>query len=1079
MDTMQTDFSPSINIVRDFDNNVNYIPTPNSRRIFRQISNNYDKGTRAFNIIGSYGTGKSAFLLAFEKHFRDNAGYYDAINGQFDFIKDFKFLNLVGDYSSIVDSFAQQLQIADSNPSVQLVFNTLSNSYKSIFHDDFCLIIVVDELGKFLEFASVNNPERELYFIQQLAEFANDTSKNVMLITALHQSFDAYAKNLDVTQRYEWQKVKGRLKTIPFNEPVEQLLFLGAQRLKTKPYQCPKNFNPGELVTCIRNAKVFPLHTDIDDELAKQLYPIDILAAAVLTKALQDYGQNERSLFTFLDSDDYLGLSYFNENKKPYYNLPSVYDYLLSNFSSELTKKYSHNFFQWRAIQQAIDRIEANFLDNYIDAIEIIKTIGLLSIFASSGSKIDEEFLTKYSKLSLGISSIKPILKELENKKIIRFLHYKNQYILYEGTDLDIEIAIENASENIPEITDIVSKLGYYFDFPFLSTKSAYYQTGTPRFFQFELTRSPSENKPKGMVDGIINLIFSSELNTDEIIEHSIKVDEAIIFGLFHNTSQIRKILFEIEKINYVIQKLVEDRVAERELRNMLEFQKQELNRCVLQNLYQNSRNVSWIFRGDKVTIDSYSKFNHVLSNICQIVYSQTPVFKNELINREKLPSAIIKARNNLLTALVENLEKENLAFEENQFPPEKSIYLTILKETGIHRKKDDGYILDEPSDNSFKQLWQTSLSFLDSAKNSRKQVSDFVEILSSKPIKLKKGFIDFWLPVFLFIKREDYALFSDDGFIPIINTYVLELLTKHPRKFQLKAFDLKGINLSIFNKYRTLLNQAINQRMSTSSFIETIKPFLTFYKSLPEYSKHTKRLSKNTLNLRDAISNATDPEITFFEDFPQALGYSTIRLTKSPDSLMNYIDQLQKSIQELRSCFDNLLDRIENYLLEISGYKGMDFNGYRQEIRKRYDSLNTNLLLPHQIVFYKQLKSELDDRRSWLRALVQATLDKPVEKMRDDEEELVMEKIYNNIQELDNLCEITKIKIDPSKEEVIKLELTTLKSGRNSQLLRVPTHNRKQISELVKKLKNDLGNNKRINLAALLQLIQEENFNE
>ena len=74
--------------------------------------------------------------------------------------------------------------------------------------------------------------KNELYFIQQLAEYVNDQRKNIFFITTLHQGFNGYSRNLTKTQQNEWDKVKGRLKEITFNEPVEQLLFLASERLR-------------------------------------------------------------------------------------------------------------------------------------------------------------------------------------------------------------------------------------------------------------------------------------------------------------------------------------------------------------------------------------------------------------------------------------------------------------------------------------------------------------------------------------------------------------------------------------------------------------------------------------------------------------------------------------------------------------------------------------------------------------------------------------------------------------------------------------------------------------------------------
>jgi hypothetical protein len=107
------------------------------------------------------------------------------------------------------------------------------------------------------------------------------------------------------------------------------------------------------------------------------------------------------------------------------------------------------------------------------------------------------------------------------------------------------------------------------------------------------------------------------------------------------------------------------------------------------------------------------------------------------------------------------------------------------------------------------------------------------------------------------------------------------ELIAKYPTKVFIKTFDIEGVKLDIFNSYRTFLNQSTEEKFDNNSFIETIKPFIVFYKQLPEYSKQTKRLSASALKIRQAIATSKDPEETFFESFPNALGISLKHFAK------------------------------------------------------------------------------------------------------------------------------------------------------------------------------------------------------
>ena len=157
---------------------------------------------------------------------------------------------------------------------------------------------MIDEFGKILEHAAKNNPEKELYILQKIAEFANSSNRQVLLLTTLHQNFSAYAKGLSREQVNEWTKVKGRFKEITFVEPIEQIL-----QLATKQYgKTHKEIYPN--IATIHKLAIDTrfISSDFPIETAQQFYPLDSFSAFVTAAAIRRYGQNERSLFTFLAS---------------------------------------------------------------------------------------------------------------------------------------------------------------------------------------------------------------------------------------------------------------------------------------------------------------------------------------------------------------------------------------------------------------------------------------------------------------------------------------------------------------------------------------------------------------------------------------------------------------------------------------------------------------------------------------------------------------------------------------------------------------------------------------------------------
>lgn len=426
---MANNFTTSVNIIRDTDRDFNYIPTPNSKQVVSQIVNDFKKGIRSFNVVGTYGTGKSSFLLAFEQSIKGKRRYFEP-----NFLPDLKydFVKIIGSYSSIIRQFEDLFEIQTNQNQQENIFSEIFNRYYSIGDGNKILFILIDEFGKFLEYASKHNPEKELYFVQQLAEFCNNPKHNIVLITTVHQSLESYAYSLSKIQQQEWTKVKGRFKEITFNEPVEQLLYLASEYVAQNFKYKISKLEIEKFLKLTTETKAFNFNENFVKDIAFKLYPLDILSANILTLSLQRYAQNERSLFSFLESSDHTGLVKFNKNENPFYNLSNVYDYLIFNFYSFLTSRYNPDFSPWSSIRSAIEEVERPFDSNINEYIKAVKTIGLLNIFSASGSTLDLNFYIDYLKISCGVSNAKEVIKNLEAKNIIRYRNSSNQFKLFE-----------------------------------------------------------------------------------------------------------------------------------------------------------------------------------------------------------------------------------------------------------------------------------------------------------------------------------------------------------------------------------------------------------------------------------------------------------------------------------------------------------------------------------------------------------------------------------------------------------------------------------------------------------------------
>jgi ribosomal protein S15P/S13E len=624
-------------------------------------------------------------------------------------------------------------------------------------------------------------------------------------------------------------------------------------------------------------------------------------------------------------------------------------------------------------------------------------------------------------------------------------------------------------------VIDVTTLLNKYFHFTPVFAKLNSYEKGTPRFFEFVISEYPISKVPTGEIDGFVNLVFNSKIKIGEIQTASENEKEAIVYCFFKNSDEIKSLLFEIEKIQKVIGENKDDKVAKRELENIVESQIRLLNHYIIDSIYTGGKEIKWFFRGLPKVISDKKDFNKLLSQVCNDVYHATPVFKNELVNKHRISASIHTAKRNYFKALANNWDKENLGFDEDKFPPEKTIFLSLLKENGISPIRDDSF--DMPTINkasTFNKLWKVSEKFIESAKSGEKTISDFVELLGKRPLKLKQGLIDFWIPTFLFIKRDDFAIFNADGYIPTLSDENLELIVKYPENYSIKTFDIEGVKLDIFNSYRAFLNQSTELRFDNNSFIETIKPFITFYRGLHDYSKQTKRLSDSALKIRTAIAMSKDPEETFFEAFPSALGISLSTLQKDKSKLQSYTTTLQKAIRELRTSFDGLVERFEEFICNEFIGKTVEFENYKKHLQDRFRKLKKHLLLANQKTFVQRIDSTLDDKKAWLTSVAQAVTGKTLESFTDEDEMLLYEKFKSIIFELDSLTNLSKNDIDEANEEVIGVKIDTFFSAINPKIVRVPKNKAIEIEQIKSALKKKLSTDKTSNIAAVLNLLKE-----
>ena len=235
----------------------------------------------------------------------------------------------------------------------------------------------------------------------------------------------------------------------------------------------------------IENSKLVNLRTTSED-LTEAIYPLDWLSANVLVNSLQRYGQNERSLFSFLSDTTKYSIKTCNDS---FYSVSNVYDYLVNSLPTEINSPDNPHRAQWLTTFRALEKAELLFEGDFEVASKVIKTISLVNIFSKIGGLFDENFIVEYFNLTLDFN-VNEILEKLKKSGIIRFYKHSNKINFLDGTDIDLEQELLTVNKEINSKFSLSNEILNRIDFPILLAKKYSFLKGTNRFFEFKILDS-------------------------------------------------------------------------------------------------------------------------------------------------------------------------------------------------------------------------------------------------------------------------------------------------------------------------------------------------------------------------------------------------------------------------------------------------------------------------------------------------------------------------------------------------------------------------------------------------------------
>jgi hypothetical protein len=1007
-------FRRSANVEKDFKDgsqNGDYILTPTALDSIRRLTEGLapSSSSRAWTITGPYGVGKSSFALFMSRVFcaTDASGVRarellrqrdPEIAAELSKLKlgsRFKrgFLPilltarrvsaphciaegiasaLTTQPSKVLNALGRKVSatlVANANGSsldTKRVLSALETTAIAARNEGYQgVLLIIDELGKLFEYAARYPQRGDVSVLQEIGEYVSRSKvMPTMVVGLLHQSFEEYGHLLDVGTRREWSKIQGRFSDIPFLEPADQVIRMIGAAIQRTEMAAPKDLNSAvdRVVTTALKIGIMPPGMTREEfrRSALAAFPLHPLALVAIPYVFRRFGQNERSLFSYLSSaepfafQDFLKTHQMSGASPQFIRLADLFDYFSNNFGLGLYRQ-----------PQAIRWLEAaDVLERKKDLgrthQDLVKTVGVLNALGQFSHLTASSELISFA-LSDTASPTKPIeiaLSQLNEASILTHRSYNNSYRIWEGSDVDLEERIAEGKRRTGQnrgLADGVRK--YIVKRPMIARRHSF-DTGALRMFEVVYVDSISSWEEslaaKGSLEGRVVVCLSESTSLSEQFQTRAKALDGIpnlVIAIPQQIGELRGVIAELAALRWVWEntpELRDDRVARREVSLRITEAEQLLLRDLAGLTDPRPEPVGsgclWFHVGLRQKVSSLADVSQLLSKILDLVYDKAPRIRNELIVRRTLSNAAAAARRNLIEAMLK-CEAEPLLGIEG-FPPERSIYESVLRSTGIHSVGDDGsWHFGPPSRSATHNIapsWRHICEFVFDRQPEPIPLDVLFAELSGPPWGILDGLHPVLLCAFIMVYPNETTLYKEQVFVPEISVADFELMLRRPELFAIAGSRVSGSRALVVDRIAGGLKVQ-------SATVPVVRALFRTAKALPDFAWNTNRLSAETVALREAFNNAKSPERFLFVEIPSALELPVFSVKLPKESEIDHFFQaLNRSLQEWAAAFPLALEGAREELLRACGAPGGEkgWNLLRQQAVKLENRITDPQLL-------------------------------------------------------------------------------------------------------------------------------------
>ncbi len=752
------------------------------------------------------------------------------------------------------------------------------------------ILLVIDEMGRWLEYAADPDTDIDASFFQTLAEECGGRVRDipVAIVGILHQRFEDYASGRrDKRSGLEWAKVAERFEDITFAQSFESTARLVAQAMESDA-AAYKRAGIGARASAIytQAVKLGVLESGLlSGGMAEtaHLYPFHPMALASAVALFRRFGQNERSTFSFLLASEPFALQDFIGRRRltadSWYRVHDLCDWMLAQGS--LRTLDEDRLKRWALLQEVL---RAAPVYEEVE-IQCLKTVGLLNLLEpQSGISITSELVAFAVADQVDAKPVLEAIAKLVKKSLLYLRPATQELCLWPQSSVDVASELARVRKSMPPLT----RLGNLIELlpsprPVVAHRH-YLTTGTLRTAHVRLVED-EKDVPKLVSaplasDGEI-LVVPCYPDQDykavakRVEELSASAPEGRLLALRRITEDDLELADELSAWNRLERECADLRVdtyARNEVRQSIHRLTSALVHRLadLRSPMQGSKDASWWHGGSALEISDGRDLNRQMSLIFDHRFAQAPKVRNELINRNVVSTAAAAARQRLLERMFSHAHVEDLGIE--QTPPEKAIYLSVLKDSGLHAPCQGQWSFQTPvRGNDWHLAWTALHELLE--ENGLVSTRDVLTHLAAPPFGMRESVALLLIGAFLCVQRHNVILRERGTYITQLEDSHIARLIKRPETFELHMVHAQSTTLAALEVYRDVLTTQVPDGALTATVPELTRRFYDWYLSLPEHTLNTTHLDVTHRAALALLGKSGDPVELLTVGLPLALG--------------------------------------------------------------------------------------------------------------------------------------------------------------------------------------------------------------